>query len=83
MAGSGNWGHVSSGGSRGSCWGIALRFTGKWSQVIARSEYFAPGEARSQAQTILLAALNTVQDASLVAAHPDFSTGVANATFLK
>ena len=37
MAGSGNRGHVSSEGARGSCWGIALRFTGEWSQVIHRS----------------------------------------------
>ncbi len=36
VAGSGNRGHVSSEGPRGS-WGVALRFTGKGSQVFHRS----------------------------------------------
>lgn len=51
--------------------------------MLPRLKYFAPGEARSQAQSILLAALKTMQEASLVAAHPDPSTGTETVAHLR
>ncbi len=51
--------------------------------LLPRLPAFAPGMPRDQAQGVLVAALQTLQAASLVAAHPDPRVGIPAAAQIR
>ena len=51
--------------------------------MLPRLQQFTHGDARNQAQNTLLAALKTLQAASLIVAHPDLSASIDAAINLR